>query len=179
MIAILRHRQLIPYMVVVGVLFLLLPATRGYVARFTAGIQGQDLATQMRFGEYRDAIELISRYPLFGVGFAGSPDIDLYLGVSSVYLLIGQQMGVLGLLTFFLIVLTIFGYAYFNRHHFVPHSRRDGVWLGLHAALAGGLVAGILDHYFFNLNFHHAETIFWLLVGLAISATRLGANSHS
>ena len=38
---------------------------------------------------------LIQRYLLFGVGFAGSPDIDLYLGVANVYLSIGQQMGLL------------------------------------------------------------------------------------
>ena len=54
----------------------------------------------MRFGEYRDALTLIARYPLFGVGFAGSPDIDMYLGVANVFLTIGQQMGVLGLAAF-------------------------------------------------------------------------------
>ena len=82
-------------------LLLLLPVAQTYVSRFAAGIQGQDLATQMRFGEYRDALTLVRRYPFFGVGFAGAPDIDLYLGVANVYLTIAQVMGLLGLLVFF------------------------------------------------------------------------------
>ncbi|MBP6805724.1 MAG: O-antigen ligase family protein, partial [Chloroflexi bacterium] len=77
-VAVLRYRRLLPYMLVAGLLFLLLPVTQGYIARFGEGIQGQDLATQMRFGEYKDALILIQRYPLFGVGFAGTPDIDIY-----------------------------------------------------------------------------------------------------
>jgi O-antigen ligase len=173
-IGVLRYRRLIPFMLVIGLLFLLLPVTQDYVGRFLEGFQGEDLATQMRFGEYRDAFALIGRYPLFGVGFAGSPDIDLYLGVASVYLTIGQQMGVLGLLSFGAVMATIFGYAYFNRHYFNNQERLDSLWLGLYAAIIGGLVAGIFDHYLINIDFHHAVTVFWLFVGLAVAATRLG-----
>jgi len=139
------------------------------------GIQGTDLATQMRFGEYRDALTLIARYPLFGVGFSGSPDIDLYLGVANVYLTIGQQMGVLGLAAFGAVIGTAFGYAYFNRQAFKGHERLDPIWLGLHAAVIGGLVVGIFDHYLFNIDFHHAVTAFWMLLGLAVAATRVGS----
>lgn len=88
-------------MVVAGLLFLLLPVTQGYIARFVEGIQGQDLATQMRFGEYKDALILIQRYPVFGVGFAGTPDIDIYLGVANVYFTIAEVMGLVGLFAFF------------------------------------------------------------------------------
>ena len=126
---------------------------------------------------YRDAVSLIQRYPIFGVGFAGSPDIDLYLGVAMVYLTIGQQMGVLGLLAFFSVIGTVFGYAYFNRHIFAANEDLDPVWLGLHAAVFSGLVAGIFDHYLFNLEFLHAVTIFWMLLGMAVAATRLGVLS--
>ncbi len=174
-IAVLRYRRLIPYLAVAGLLFLLLPFTQEYVGRFLEGFQGADLATQMRFGEYTDAFSLISRYPLFGVGFAGSPDIDLYLGVASVYLTIGQQMGFLGLLSFAAIIVVLFGYAFFNRHHFKGNEQIDPIWLGLHAAVVGGLVAGIFDHYLFNIDFHHAVTVFWFLVGLAVASTRLGS----
>jgi hypothetical protein len=174
-VALLRYRRLIPYMAVAGVLFLLLPVTQGYVARFIEGFQGQDLATQMRFGEYKDALILIQRYPLFGVGFAGTPDIDIYLGVASVYFTIAEVMGLVGLFAFFAVLATAFAYAYFNRNCFKQHPRRDSVWLGLHAALVGALVAGIFDHYLFNMEFHHAVTAFWLLVGLAVASTRLGA----
>ena len=54
------------------------------------------------------------------------------------------------------------------------HERRDAVWLGLHAALVGALVAGVFDHYLFNMDFHHAVTIFWMVLGLAVASTRLG-----
>ena len=174
-VAVIRYRRLIPYMLVLSALFLLLPIAQEYIARFIAGFQGTDLATQMRFGEYTDALRLIGRYPVFGVGFAGSPDIDVYLGVANVYLTIGQQMGLLGLLTFFVVMGTLFGYALANRSFFANHPRRDALWLGLHAAVAGGLVSGIFDHYLFNTEFHHAVTIFWLLVAMAVASTRLGA----
>ena len=110
-----------------------------------------------------------------GVGFAGTPDIDIYLGVANVYLTIAQVMGLLGLAAFFAMIITVFGYAYLNRHWFEAHLQQDAIWLGLHAALVGGLVAGVFDHYLFNLEFHHAVTAFWIFLGLAIAATHLGA----
>jgi polysaccharide biosynthesis protein PslJ len=176
-VAVMRYRRLLPAMLFVALLILVLPVTQVYVARFLEGIQGQDLATQMRFGEYKDALRLIQRYPVFGVGFAGTPDIDIYLGVANVYLTIAQVMGLVGLTSFFTVVGTVFGYAFLHRRWFKTNPRPDGLWLGLHAALVGGLVAGVFDHYLFNLEFHHAVTAFWLLVGLATAATRLGANS--
>jgi O-antigen ligase len=178
-VAVVRYRKLLPYMVGAGLLILLLPATQGYVARAVAGLQGQDLATQMRIGEYTDALILIGRYPAFGVGFAGSPDIDVYLGVASLYLTIAQQMGLVGLLAFMVVVGTLFGYAFRQRHYFRADTQAAAVWLGLHAALVGGLVAGVLDHYLFNINFHHAVTIFWFLVGLAVAASRLADRQPS
>ena len=170
-----RYRRLLPYMLLAALLLLLLPVAQEYIGRFVAGAQGQDLATQMRFGEYKDALTLIQRYPLFGVGFAGTPDIDLYLGVANVYLTITQVMGLIGLLSFFAIITTIFGYAFINRHWFKEHPQQDAVWLGLHAALVGALVAGAFDHYLFNLEFHHAVTAFWMIVGLSVASTYLGA----
>lgn len=174
-VAVLRYRRLLPYMLVGGLLLLFLPVAQTYVARFIEGFQGTDLATQMRFGEYKDAFILIQRYPLFGVGFAGAPDLDIYLGVASVYLTIAQVMGLVGLLAFFAIIATVFGYAFFNRQVFKGNEQMDPIWLGLHAALVGALVAGVLDHYLFNLEFHHAVTVFWLFIGMATAATRLGA----
>jgi O-antigen ligase len=135
----------------------------------------------MRFGEYRDAFTLIQRYPLFGVGFAGTPDLDVYLGVASVYLTIAQVMGLLGLAAFFAIFATLFVHAYSRREWFKVHERQDALWLGLHAAIIGALVAGILDHYLLNLEFHHAVTIFWMIAGMAAAATGLSGRepSHS
>ncbi|MFN2137183.1 MAG: O-antigen ligase family protein [Candidatus Promineifilaceae bacterium] len=173
-----RYRRLLPYMAAGALLLLLLPVAQEYLARFLEGAQGQDLATQMRFGEYRDALTLIQRYPIFGVGFSGTPDIDIYLGVANVYLTIAQMMGIVGLLSFFTVIITLFAYAFLNRAWFRTHPRQDAVWLGLHAAIVGALVAGVFDHYLFNLEFHHAVTAFWMISGLAVSATHLGVGSQ-
>ena len=177
------------------------PITQAYIARFVEGFQGTDLATQMRFGEYKDALILIGRYPIFGVGFAGAPDVDVYLAVASVYFTIAGRMGLFGLLAFFGVVGAVFVYAFRHRRVFRGHEpeerpvrsralqrdgggevrakalddeRRDAVWLGLHAALVGALVAGVFDHYLFNMDFHHAVTIFWMVLGMAVASTRLG-----
>ena len=62
----------------------------------------------MRFGEYKDALILIARYPFFGVGFTGVPDIDIYLGVSMLYLIIAENMGLIGLAIFVAILVGFF-----------------------------------------------------------------------
>ena len=179
-VAILRYRKLIPYGIAGVTLLFVLPFTQAYVVRLIQGLSffdfyNTDLASQMRLGEFRDAWALISRYPTFGVGFAGSPDIDLYLGVANVYLSIAQQMGLIGLLAFLAIIATTFGYAFLNREHFKHNATTDPIWLGLHAAVIAGLAAGLFDHYLFNTEFHHTVTAFWLFLGLAVAATRLGS----
>ncbi|MCX6044225.1 MAG: O-antigen ligase family protein, partial [Chloroflexi bacterium] len=97
LLAVLKYRKLIPLGLVAVLLLFLLPQTQAYVARLLEGLAGEDLATQMRFGEYKDALILIGRYPIFGVGFTGTPDIDIYLGVSMLYLIIAENMGLVGL----------------------------------------------------------------------------------
>jgi hypothetical protein len=49
------------------------------------------------------------------------------------------------------------------------------VWLGLAAGLAGAMVSGVVDHYYFNIEFQGAVTMFWLFVGLSLAAARLAA----
>jgi hypothetical protein len=53
------------------------------------------------------------------------------------------------------------------------YPRLESMLLGLFTALVGALFTGIFDHYFFNINFQHAVTLFWLCVGLSIAATLL------
>ncbi len=96
-IAALRYRKLLAVMALAGVLMLFMPFTQRYVEKFEAGIRGEDVETQMRFGEYQDALNLIARYPLIGVGFSGTPQIDQYLGVASTYLTIASSAGIAGL----------------------------------------------------------------------------------
>lgn len=177
-LALARYRRLLPLLLIAGLLLLFLPATQDYVAHFIEGLQAQDLATQMRLGEYRDALTLIGRYPVFGVGFASAPDLDLYLGVSNVYLLIAEEMGLVGLVAFLGLVGMLFALAWRVRHLALADARLEPLWLGLHAALVGALVGGLFDHYFFNLDFHHAITLFWMVFGLAAAASQLAASEQ-
>ncbi len=169
----LRYRKLLIVMLIAGALLLLLPQTQDYIARFIEGIRGEDRATQMRLGEYKDAFILIGRYPWLGVGFAGTPDIDTYLGVSSAYLLLAEQMGVLGLAAFLLIIATFLSYTLRGWRRLAPDDDLEPLLLGLVAGLSGALVAGVLDHYFFNFDFAHSVTLFWLYIGLGASAATL------
>lgn len=169
-----RHRRILWLMAAGAVLVLLLPMTRGYVQHALAGLYGQDLATQMRFGEYKDALLLIYRYPWFGVGFTGVPDVDIYLGVSSVYLLVAEETGVIGLAVFLTACAAFFAYvAPAARKARAADPELEAILLGTATAVLAGLVAGILDHYLFNLSFPHAAALLWITVGLGVAAARL------
>jgi len=171
-LATLRYRRL--WVMLLGglALMLLLPQTQVLVMHFLEGFRIQDLATQMRIGEYRDALTLIRRYPLLGVGFAGSPDIDTYIGVANVYLLIAEQMGLIGLSSFLLVMGVLF-VRFWRTRNVAIGADEEALWWGLHAGIIGALVGGVFDHYFFNLDFHHSVTLFWLVFGLATASTEL------
>jgi len=171
LLAVLKYRKLIPLGIVGLLLLLLLPQTQEYVARFQEGLAGEDLATQMRFGEYKDALILISRYPIFGVGFTGVPDIDIYLGVSMLYLIIAENMGLVGLVIFLAVMVGFFLMVATSWRQGYPPGL-EAILLGLVGAVAGALVSGIFDHYWFNMTYPHMTVLFWLYVGLA-TATML------
>jgi polysaccharide biosynthesis protein PslJ len=228
-VATLRYRKLWLLLIAAAVLLLILPQAQDLVVHFLEGFRFEDLATQMRLGEYKDALILIQRYPWLGVGFSGSPDIDTYLGVSTVYLLIAEQMGLVGLASFLVVMVVLFARFWRTRaqaatvdlkadsegvpatetatgfasstawgdHHRDPqagwltetspqaepveafdraHAEApdlEPLWWGLHTGLIGALGGGVFDHYFFNPDFHHSVTLFWLIVGLATAATEI------
>ncbi len=172
-IGLLRYRKLIWGLVLVAALVIILPQTQLYINRLIEGIQGQDLATQMRFGEYKDAFTLISRYPLTGVGFFGTPDIDLYVGVSSVYLLLAQQMGLIGAGLYLIVglVYLIIVFATFRR---LPRAHRlETPLLAYGLAILGAMIGGVFDHFYFNLTFIHIVSLYWLTMGLGMAAVLL------
>jgi O-antigen ligase len=168
-IALLRYRRLIPLALVAGLLLLLLPQTQEYVARLLAGFRGEDLATQMRFGEYKDALTLVERYPFFGVGFTGVPDIDLYLGVSMLYLIVASNMGIVGL-TLFVAVLVGYFVVTLGEWRRGVDERIEPLLLGVIAAIAGVLISGVFDHYWFNMTYPHMTVLLWLHLGLGTAA---------
>jgi len=181
-LAVVKYRRLIPLMGLAAVLLLLLPQAQAYIQRLVEGLQAQDLATQMRLGEYKDAFLLIGRHPWIGVGFVGTPETSLYIGVSSVYLLMAEEMGLIGLAAFIVIIALFFRQVWRAWPRMVAArgsgaSQRarlqEAIVLGLVASIAGVLVGGILDHYFFNLDFPSSVSVFWLYLGLAMAAVRI------
>jgi hypothetical protein len=168
LMSLLRFRKLLWVMLVAATLVVLLPQTQFYVERFIEGIQGADLATQMRFGEYKDAFNLIERYPLTGVGFFGTPDIDVYVGVSSVYLLIAQQMGLVGVGLFIVIGLAYLVIILAALHRLPRGNMLEPPLLGYGLAILGAMVGGLFDHFYFNLTFIHIVALYWLAMGLGM-----------
>lgn len=173
-IAFVKYRRLLPILLVGAVIFWFVPITQNYISHLLDAFAGADRATQMRLGEYQDAFTLISRYPIFGVGFLGTPDVDTYIGVSSVYLLMAEQMGLVGVAAF----LTTMGIFFLRSlQAWFDSVQSDAglspILLGVCAALIGAMTAGVVDHYFFNLDFPHSVTLFWMYVGLGVTTILL------
>ncbi len=174
-LAALRYRRLWWAMIAAGLLggglFVAFGLADDIVQRLFAGVQLQDQAQQMRLAEYQNAVAIISRYPVFGIGFGLAPDIDLTAGVSSIYLAIAQRMGLVGLAAFLSLVAAWFVIT-LRAARQMDDERADWL-LGTQAALVAALVVGIADHYFFNIEFSHMVALFWGVAGLGMAIVGL------
>jgi O-antigen ligase len=171
----LRYRRILLLGVLGLGLLLALPVGQDLVLRFVSGFSVADRATAFRVGEYANALTLIQRYPLLGIGFGASPDIDVTAGVSSVYLLVAEQTGLLGL-GLYLATLCLVVRVGVARLRQKRDPKLDGVVAAFLAAISGALVAGLLDHYFANQVFPHAVALFWLYAGALASG---GEHTHA
>lgn len=135
-----------------------------FTERIVEGVQFRDQANQMRLAEFRNAIEIIERYPVFGVGFGAGPELGLTTGVSSIYLAMGQRIGLVGLGSFLGMMVFFFWQTF--RASFQLDEERQSWLLGIQAALLAALATGLLDHYYFNIEFSHMVALFWGVVGL-------------
>jgi O-antigen ligase len=99
-LAVFRERKALALVALGAAALVALPQGRTVLSRLQSAIEGSDRASMMRLDEYRNALEIIERYPVLGIGFGGPPDVDLTPGVSSLYLLIAEQMGLVGLACF-------------------------------------------------------------------------------
>jgi O-antigen ligase len=172
-IVIARYRRYLPLLIVAGALLFLLPQTQNYVDRLFQAFRGEDLATQMRIGEWTDALELISQYPLTGIGFTGTPSNNVYTDVANMYLIMGNQIGITGIVLFVLAMSGVFAYGWRVRHSARTDEQLDSIHLGYHIALLTALVNAFADLYYFRLDFQASITWFWLVVALAIASSRL------
>jgi polysaccharide biosynthesis protein PslJ len=175
-IAFIRYRKFIPLLALAVLLLLLLPQTQGYIERFIDAFTISDKATQMRVGEYGDSLKLISRYPIFGVGFTGRPEIDLYTDVASMYLIIANQMGLVGLALFLMVMAAVFVYGWRAWRYARDNPELDSIVLGYHASLLTVLMNSVVDMYFFRLDFQAPITLFWLTVALSLASARLSVS---
>ncbi|MBI2939551.1 MAG: O-antigen ligase family protein [Chloroflexi bacterium] len=173
LIVLLRERRwwVAVLVVFVGVALILVQERSPYLEHLVSGFQARDKAAAMRLGEFKDALILIQRYPLFGVGFGRAPEVDLYVGVSSIYLLLAEQVGLLGLAAYLATVGWLLARA-FRALRRAPEVPVSGVLLSATAALAGALTAGVFDHHFVNIRFPHVVALFWLLAGLVVVSIR-------
>ncbi len=171
--ALVRYRVLLPLGAAGVLLLLLLPQTQAYVERLVAGLQGQDLATQMRLAEYRNALALIQTYPWTGIGFFGTPSLDFQSGVSMIYLAVAAYMG-LPALGLFLVILgqpiMRFLSGPWRHHELEPYA------LGLAGAVIVFGMTGLFDHFYMNLLYPHMSALFWVLLGACTACLRLMAS---
>jgi O-antigen ligase len=174
-IALLRDRRLIWLGLAGGLAALVLPFTQRFIDRLYAGLTASDLETQMRLGEYQDALELIGRHPVFGVGFTGVPYIDLYIGFSSTYLTIAAYAGLVGLALYLLTLAGVMGWGLRWWREIRQQPQLADVWLGLLAGIIGALVGGLFDHFYFNPQYQSTSLILWSFIGLFLAATRLAS----
>ncbi|MEO8609774.1 MAG: O-antigen ligase family protein [Chloroflexota bacterium] len=172
------YRRFVPMILLGACLLLLLPQTRSYIERFGQAFTGSDLATQMRLGEYGDSFKLISQYPVFGVGFTGTPQINLYTDVASMYLIMANQIGLVGVGIYAVAIISIFVYGWRARRYSATIPELESIHLGYHAALLTALINATADLYFFRLDFQASITIFWLVVALALASSRLTFDVH-
>jgi O-antigen ligase len=174
LIGVLRYRRILVLGLLACLALLATPIGQDLAVRFVSGFSTADRATAFRVGEYANAFTLVQRYPLLGIGFGLSPDIDVTAGVSSVYLLVAEQTGLLGLAVYVVALLTTWwtgagGILHADRP---ATAKLEGIQAAFLAALSGALVAGLLDHYFANQAFPHAVALFWLYAaGLIAAAT--------
>jgi O-antigen ligase len=152
------------------------PQGNAVLTRFLEAFGSRDPATALRLVEYHTAIELIRQYPWFGVGFGAGPNVELFLGVSSLYLLIAEEMGLVGLAVFLGMMVRLFAESLRGLSG-LRLPRNQGLALSLQSCLAAGLASGLFDHYFFR--FPHSLALFWCYAALVWLASTLPEEESS
>ena len=165
-----RYRRAWLVAAIAGLVLVFVPQGNAVLTRFIEAFGGRDPATALRLVEYRTATELIAQYPWFGVGFGSGPNVELFLGVSSLYLLIAEEMGLIGL-TVFLVMMALLVGESLRGLTVLREPQNQGLALSLQACFAAALASGLFDHYFFR--FPHSLALFWFYAALLWLASTL------
>ncbi|MSQ28673.1 MAG: O-antigen ligase domain-containing protein [Dehalococcoidia bacterium] len=140
--------------------------------RLQSGVLWSDRASLMRIEEYREAMARVAQNPVLGIGFGTPPGMDPLLRVSSTYLLVAEQSGLVGLIAF-LAAPSLILWASAQQIRRGQPKDTAAIRAGAAAALCGALAIGLFDHYFFNYGFPQTIALFWLIAGLAAWPLRL------
>jgi O-antigen ligase len=166
-----RYRKLWLFVIPAALFLLALPIGQEMLERLVSGFTARDRASALRLDEYRQAVQLIGAYPILGVGFGDAPEAGTFVGVSSIYLLVGEHTGLVGL-GLFLASLAALLAASVRAARTADLDAR-AMLVSLQATFIAALVAGLFDHYFMNPRFPHMVALFWLYAGLLAVASRL------
>lgn len=172
-LAVLRYRRLIAPLIALGITAAVFGIGAGYLSRLAGGLRGQDAATQLRYREFANALQLIRKYPVFGVGFGDAPTINLQTGVSSVYLTVAERTGLIGFALFLIVLVSLVVRLTRGALRASVDDPFGELTLAIASAVVAACVAATLDHYFFNLGFPHMAALFWIFAGLGEVALRL------
>jgi drug/metabolite transporter (DMT)-like permease len=82
-----------------------------------------------------------------------------------------------GLAIFILIMIGFFGMVTLSWRQGYPPGL-EAILLGLAGAIAGALVSGIFDHYWFNMTYPHMTVLLWLYIGLATATILIQRTAH-
>ncbi len=170
-LGILRYRKLLLFGLIALMLFFTTPASHRFARQLISGLEAKDQAAAMRLGEAKNALQLISAYPALGVGFGGSPDINFYVGVSNIFLLMAEEMGIPGLVIFLTILAIMFFWSLMGLK-LVRDPPLFDVLVATIAAQAGIITAGNLDRYFFS--YQSDVALVWLVLALSAVIIRIG-----
>lgn len=163
------HRRLLLAVALLGGAMAATAPGQTLLARLTSGLGLRDQATLLRLDEYRTALALIADYPVLGVGFGEAPRVDLHVGVSNLYLLVAEHIGIAGL-ALLLIILVVLAATAFRPDRASPDH---GLRPGLQAAFLAALVTGLFDQYFFSLPLPHMVALFWMVAALLLASARV------
>lgn len=169
----LRYRRLWAGAAAVAALAALTPAAQRFTAHLFSGLRAQDRAASMRLGEIENALTVMERYPLFGAGWGQggqSVELEFTLGVSNIFLTVGQRAGVPAMLLYlgcWAALATLLWPAFRARLRATSSTPDDGLFLGLSGALVGAAIAGMVDHHF--VRFPHLVSLVWVTAALALT----------
>jgi polysaccharide biosynthesis protein PslJ len=169
-----RYRRLLVVGIILLAVFAQLPVSQRFSRQLISGLEAKDQAAAMRVGEANDALRLIATYPAFGVGFGGSPDLNLYVGVSNVYLQMAEEVGIAGLVIFLALLAVFFLWLLYALPRIHDPPGVDIVF-GLIAAAVAMVVAGMLDRYFFS--YQSDIALMWWLLGMGAAAVRVAQSA--